>query len=67
MPMEQIAKSAEQGGASVAVASWGVIHWLNENHQAVAALCAIAGLGIALAGFLVNLHYKRKREREYLK
>lgn len=57
---EQLAITAEKGGSTFAVFT-GVISFLNENAAAVGATCALFGLLIASAGFVVNFYYQKKR------
>lgn len=46
--------------ASALTTAAGALTWLNENSQAVGALCAIGGLLIAAATFIVTWYYKSK-------
>jgi membrane protein DedA with SNARE-associated domain len=63
----QVAQAAERGGSTVAVGG-GMWIWLAQNQEAIAALCAIVGLAVAVAGFAVHWWYlhrdsKQKRNR----
>ena len=58
--IEHVAATAEKGGSVFAVFT-GSIAFLNENAAAVGAICAIGGLIVAIAGFIVNWHYQKKR------
>lgn len=62
--VEKIAKLGEQAGSAVAVTG-GAVTWLNENHAAVAALCAMGGLVVALIGLAVGWYYQHSKLKAY--
>lgn len=53
---QQLAVIAERGGAALAATS-SVWAWLAENHNAIAAACAMGSLAVAVAGFCVHWWY----------
>tara|TARA_R110000772_G_scaffold58539_1_gene132479 strand:- start:11080 stop:11307 length:228 start_codon:yes stop_codon:yes gene_type:complete len=62
--IEKVAKLGEQAGSAVAVTG-GAVTWLNENHAAVAALCAMGGLIVAFVGLGVGWYYQHRKLRAY--
>lgn len=63
--IEAAAKTLEQGGAAVAVASSvGLIDWLDDHSRGILAICGIVGAVVSVAGFSLgwlyrHLEYKR--------
>lgn len=49
--------------ASAAATIAGTVTWLNDNAQAVGAICAIGGLVVAIATFGITWYYKRKESK----
>jgi hypothetical protein len=47
--------------ASGSTSAW--LLWFAENHHAIASLCAMGSLGVAIIGLLVHWHYAAKRSR----
>lgn len=60
---QQLAITAERGGSALA-AGGGMWLWLAEHQQAIGALCALGGLAIALAGFIVHWAYLHRGSKE---
>jgi len=54
--MEQTAIVAERGGSAVAMTG-GLMGTLTQYHDAIATLCTIGGLVVAIAGFIVHWWY----------
>lgn len=59
----QIAQTAERSGFALATGG-GAWAWFAENAQAIGAVCALAGLLIAAAGFAVSWYYLHKKSKE---
>tara|TARA_R110002094_G_scaffold54390_11_gene65641 strand:+ start:1921 stop:2148 length:228 start_codon:yes stop_codon:yes gene_type:complete len=64
LAVEKVAKLGEQAGSAVAVTG-GAVTWMNENHAAVAAMCAVGGLIIALVGLGVGWYYQHRKLKAY--
>lgn len=61
---EQISQGMTQGGAAIAVGSYGALQWLNDNSAAVVAMCAVAGLILSAVGIGIQTYLGWKRGRE---
>ena len=53
-------KAVTAAGAALAGGS-GVFGFFSANTDAIVGICAAIGMIVAIAGFLVNLHFNRKR------
>lgn len=62
-PIQQTAVLAERGGSTIA-AGGGMMMWLSENHDAIAALGVIVGSVMAVAGFIVHWLYLHRGSKE---
>lgn len=58
---EVAAKAAEIGGACISFGC-GTMRWLADNHDAISSIGIIGGVFIAVAGFVVNTYYQRRRD-----
>lgn len=65
---EVIASAMEQGGAAVAVTTFGFVRymdsavlWLDDHHRAVTAVCAMVGVLVSIGGLLLSWYYKHQR------
>lgn len=57
-------KTAYGTGTTVmGVGAVGIMGWLSENVQAIAAIVMIIGCTINIGVFLINLYYQRKRDQ----
>jgi hypothetical protein len=66
---ESVAKIAEQGGAAVAMGSWGIssVDWLNHNSAAVLAICGILGAVVSVVGGIATGYYRHKRYQQAMR
>lgn len=61
--MEQTAIVAERGGSAIAMTG-GLMGTLTEYHDAIATLCTMGGLVVAIAGFIVHWWYLHRGNRK---
>ncbi|WP_461521604.1 hypothetical protein [Porticoccus sp.] len=58
----QVGNKLTVGGTMTAIGS-GVTRWLTENYQVFASLGILCGIGVGVAGILINRHYQKKRDK----
>ncbi len=58
---QKAAQTAEVGGSVTALGS-GLAGFITQNHELIWALGVLTGVVVAILGFFVNLHYKKRED-----